>query len=88
MSLARAVALFRGFHRRAPRQDEIVEIAMPAPTEALEIGEVVGISYALKGKRRAHWHRFRHRPKLLISSDGRQTFIVGNVRFSARGFLG
>lgn len=90
MSWNVAQRLFRAFHRRAPQSGEIVEIGMPGKSEALVIGRLDGVMYSVKGKKKGFVHEFEGRkPTLLVSSDGKQMFVLsGSGKFTGRGFVG
>lgn len=85
-----AVKRFEAFHNRAPKASEIVEIG-GTETVALEVGELDGIIYRVKGQKKGNIHRFNksNRPVLFVSSDGSQAYILaGGYRFTDRGFVG
>lgn len=86
-----AAALFRKFHKRAPRMgsDEIIQVqGLVRPTVALKVGDFVGIAYrSLDGEEFMHYFESR-RPLVHVNSDGDQIFILGGgYRFTERGFL-
>lgn len=91
MSQTQAARLFRHFFDREPRGDEIVTIATKTPEDALVIGELDGLIYRSEADEKPLIHRFKasDRPLLLVSSDGRQIYILkGGYRFTERGFVG
>lgn len=91
MSLTQAERLFRHFFDRDPTKDEIVTVATKSPEDALVIGELDGIIYRSETDDKPLIHRFKSsdRPLLLVSSDGRQIYILkGGYRFTERGFVG
>jgi hypothetical protein len=90
MSRQKAINLYKKFHGKAPPKNGVVRIGMKAPADALEIGELDGIMYRVKGHKKAFLHRFTktRRPLLFVSSDGKQIFVLrGAFRFTERGFL-
>ena len=91
MSQTAAARLFRHFFDREPKADEIVTIATKTPEDALVIGELDGLIYRSETNDKPLIHRFKKsdRPFLLVSSDGRQIYVLkGAYRFTERGFIG
>jgi hypothetical protein len=91
MSVTAAQRLFRRFFDRDARAGEIVDVATREPETCLVIGELDGVIYRSEGSQEPYIHRFNKsdRPLLLISSDGRQIYILkGGYRFTERGFQG
>lgn len=91
MSQTQAARLFRHFFDREPREDEIVAVATDEPDDALVIGALDGISYISETDELPLFHQFKKsdRPLLLVSSDGRQIYILkGGYRFTEKGFIG
>lgn len=85
-----ARALFKSFHGREPRGGEIS--AVPLPREdvvVLEVGTAVGLSYRASGDGKEYYHEFEgHRPKVFVTADGKQAFLIGGqYTFTARGFI-
>jgi hypothetical protein len=90
MSQSQAVRLFRHFFDREPCEDEIVQVATRKPEDALVIGELDSLIYRTEGETKPMFHRFKKtdRPLLLVSSDGRQIYVLkGAYRFTERGFI-
>ena len=87
-AVQRAINLFRRFHKRAPRDNEIMRIDA-RPQIALTVGELTGVIYKSSGDGKSYSHRFkRARPVLAISHDGSQAYILaGEYRFTERGFV-
>ncbi len=88
--MSQAERLFRDFHGRNPRDNEIATVKQTTPEETLEVGELYGVMYKVKGTKEPYLHRFgSSRPKLLVSADGKQIYIVGGkYKFTDRGFIG
>lgn len=89
--MSKAATLFKSFHERNPAPSEIVSIEQNGAEECLAVGEVYGIMYKVKGEPKPYYHKFKTtgRPKLFVSADGRQIYIVnGQYRFTDRGFIG
>ena len=88
--LDQARALFRAFHRREPRGREVAELgASQGPVVALEAGPALSIGYKALGDGKRYYHEFEGSlPRLYVSGDGRQIFMVGGIyRFTGRGFI-
>lgn len=86
----KAERLFKSFHGRAPRDNELVTVNAK-PVAALVVGELDGVIYRVPGEPKGHIHRFNksNRPVLLVSYDGSQAYILaGGYRFTDRGFIG
>ena len=86
-----AVKLFRDFHGRNPRGNEIATVKQSKPEETLEVGELYGIMYKVPGIKEPYLHKFgaRSRPQLRVSADGKQIYSVGGkYKFTDRGFIG
>lgn len=86
-----ARALFKSFHEREARPREIV-IVKPAAADgaiALEVGTALTIGYRALGDGKAYYHEFEaSKPKLYVSADGKQIFLVGgSYTFTDRGFI-
>jgi hypothetical protein len=78
---------FRAVWRRKPKENEVFSVRMDGELLGLAVGRVHLIEYAAGGE--IHRHVFEHRPLLVVSSDGYQTFVVkGRHRFTERGFVG
>jgi hypothetical protein len=91
MSVVAAQRLFRRFFGRDARDGEIVDVATREPETCLVIGELDGVIYREETSKEPLIHRFKKtdRPLLLVSSDGRQIYILkGGYRFTERGFQG
>lgn len=88
--MAIAAALVRWYervYRRKPPEKAQIWLEMEGQTQGLVIGELVDLTYEANGVE--FKHRYSTRPLLVVSSDGRQTFIVkGRCRFTDRGFIG
>jgi hypothetical protein len=81
--------LFKSFHRKDPRNGQLIRVAMEKSDEALEVGQFFGIAYISGGD--IYFHKFnkRNRPLVFVSSDGRQIYILkGGYKFTDRGFIG
>lgn len=90
MSIDQAARLFRDFHDREPKPDELLTVA-PEKDDTLVVGDLVGVIYKVKGQEKPFIHKFKAnaRPRLLVSSDGRQIYVLrGAYRFTERGFIG
>ena len=88
--IARARALFESFHKRPPRNGEIVAIPSPkGATVVLEVGTLLSLGYRSSGDGEAYYHEFESkRPKVFVTSDGRQAFLIGgSYTFTERGFI-
>jgi len=84
-----ATRLYRDFQGMDPDRFDQVAIDMPDPEVALVIGTLHGVSYRAKGDHELYFHKFRSRPLLAVSSDGRQLYILkGGYRFTKRGIIG
>lgn len=88
-----AKQLFFNFFGRDARPKDIVTVKQDEPECALVIGEVHAIQYKPRnnGDKLTSFHRFHksNRPLLLVSSDGKQIYILkGGYRFTDRGFIG
>lgn len=91
MSLVNAERRFRAFFNRDPKKEEIVTVATENPEDVLVIGELDSVIYRTEGEKKPLIHRFKSsdRPLLLVSSDGRQIYVLkGAYRFTDRGFVG
>lgn len=91
MSITQATRLFRAYFDRDPQGDEISRVAMRGPDDALAIGPLYGLIYHSEIERKPFIHKFKasDRPLLLVSSDGRQIYVLGGgYRFTERGFIG
>lgn len=91
--IARAVALFKSFRHRDPRDGEIVKIdGLKELTVALELGPMVGIAYRADrdGKEDKYYHEFeRTLPRVFVAWDGLQIFVVGgSFKYTDVGFVG
>lgn len=89
--MSKAATLFKSFHERNPAPSEIVSIEQNGAEECLAVGEVYGIMYKVKGTPEPYLHKFgtTKRPKLFVSADGKQIYIVkGQYKFTYRGFIG
>jgi hypothetical protein len=84
---AALVRWYRRVYRRKPGKKDQIWLQMAKPTQGLVIGRIVDLTYEANGVE--FKHRYSTRPLLVVSSDGRQTFIVkGRCRFTDRGFIG
>lgn len=85
--LARAAALYRGFHEKPPRRVRFLRARLPKV--AMQIGRLEGVMYdADHGPRYRHMFRGKSRPYLVASPDGRTLVIVGGrFRMTARGIV-
>lgn len=84
-----AVKRFRSFHEKPPQKGQIIGIQQKDVVEALEVGQFFGIAYIADGVK--YFHRFNksNRPRVFVSSDGKQIYILrGGYRFTDRGFIG
>jgi hypothetical protein len=91
LSVIAAQRLFRKFFGRDPEDDEIGDVATREPETCIVIGELDGIIYRIESSKEPMIHRFKKtsRPLLLVSSDGKQIYILkGGYRFTERGFVG
>ena len=90
---ADAEALFEAFHDVAPRPNQIVQIAPIPNVFALEVGRLDAVMYSIEGEAKPLFNRFseknqRNRPRLFVSFDGRQIYILRGVyRFTEEGFV-
>jgi hypothetical protein len=83
-----ATALFETFHKRPPGDDELREITLEGPIPALVVGELAAVVYR-SGIGELFTHEFESSPRLFVSYDGHQLFIVGgNYQFTAHGIEG
>lgn len=90
MSLKKAVALFKRFQDRAPKEGEILALPAIAAQPLAVVGELKGVIYKAAGDGKDYIHRFKakDRPVLAVSHDGLQAFILaGGYRFTYRGFI-
>jgi hypothetical protein len=88
--LQQARRLFKAFHGRDPRGQEIAQLGPAAGVPvALEVGQLLSIGYKALGDGKAYFHEFDSpRAKVYVSPDGRQIFLAGGLyRFSDRGFI-
>lgn len=89
-----AVSLFEAFHDASPRANQIVSIAPLPDIFALEVGRLDAVMYSIEGEAKPLFHRFseknpRTRPRLFVSFDGSQIYVLrGAYRFTAEGFKG
>lgn len=88
--LDQARALFRAFQGRDPRGRELAQLGGVAlgPAVALEVGAALSIGYKALGDGKRYYHEFEGPlPRLYVSGDGRQIFMVGGIyQFTSRGF--
>jgi hypothetical protein len=87
----KAIALFKKFRRRAPRDTKEIFLVDAQELVALEIGPLVGVLYKREGKKHPYLHRFNrfNRPVLASSFDGSQLYILaGGYRLTDRGIEG
>jgi len=88
---AEARALFKSFHHREPRPNELVLVGgLTQPTVALEVGQFLGIGYKSVGDGKDYYHDFnaRNRPSVYVNPHGLQIYILGGgYRFSRWGFI-
>jgi hypothetical protein len=89
--IARARALFKSFHGRAPTSSEVVAIPTPqGGVIALEVGRLVGLAYRAAGSGEKFYHEFKSASpaKVFVTPDGQQMYTVGGrYRFTRRGFI-
>lgn len=84
-----ALARFKAFHKRDPRNGEILQVQNRADDAAFAVGELFGISYCVPDETTPYFHEFpkSNRPLLALSSDGKQAYILkGGYTFTDRGF--
>jgi hypothetical protein len=89
--LDRAQNLFREFHGRDARGDELIKVGgLVRPVIALEVGKFVGIGYRATGSGEKFFHEFGSPlPRVFVRFDGKQIHILGGAyRFGAKGFEG
>lgn len=89
--MSNAEKLFRDFHGRNARDNEIVTVKQTTPEETLEVGQLYGIMYKVQGTKEPYLHKFGpgSKAKLLVSADGKQIYIIGgSYKFTDRGFIG
>jgi hypothetical protein len=88
----KSLALFKAFHGRDPRGQELATMTIPTPMPLLQVGHAWAISYVAKDvEKKPLFHKFSsiHRPLLYVSPDGQIAFIVkGRWKFTDRGFVG
>lgn len=85
----RAARLFRAFHDRDARGNDLMRLQIPDPMTLLQVGPCWAISYMVKDGKKPFLHQFSHRPLLYVSSDGQTAFISrGRWKFTDRGFIG
>lgn len=84
-----AAKRYAGFFRRQPKPTEIAAVKAPE-TVCFLVGDVLEVKYRPTGKGVDLVHAFgKSKPKLALSADGRQAFLVGgDYRFGDRGFIG
>lgn len=85
-----AVKLFRDFHGRRPGPRDVGAIVQKSPAAGVLVGELEGVIYRRAGKKTRYVHRFHKpaRPKLWVSGDGTNGYIVGGAwDFTDRGFV-
>jgi hypothetical protein len=92
MTLAdKAAKLFKSFHHRPAREDEIVMMqAIKDDITCMKIGELDAVIYRTEDEPKGHIHRFTKtdRPLIWITADGNQMFVTGGrYRFTDRGFI-
>jgi hypothetical protein len=85
------VRLFKTFHGREPRPSEIV-LVKPAGDEgalALVVGSALSLGYRALGDGKSYYHEFASTlPKVCVTGDGKQVFLVGgSYTFTDRGFI-
>jgi hypothetical protein len=86
---SRATRLFKSFHEKAPKKGQIVALRQKGDIEALEVGQFYGIAYIAEGKKYFHKFSSGNRPRVFVSADGKQIYILrGGYRFTDRGFIG
>lgn len=88
--IARATALFKDFHNRAPTKDEIVRLSGFVRTPVgLLVGECISVGYRAAGDGKDYYHEFLTvRPRLYVNDTGKQAYLIGGVyRFTSRGFI-
>lgn len=93
MSAARARALYKAFYKKEPPAGAIVLVDMKRPVDAVVIGELDSVTYhrADQPNKKPYLHQFskNRRPQLLVTSDGKQIFVLGGAfGFNAQGFKG
>lgn len=86
---ARARALFRAFHKRDPKENELALLGdLKTPTVALECGPLVGLAYRALGDDNFHEFTRAGDPRVFVSWNGSQIYILGGAyRFTDRGFV-
>jgi hypothetical protein len=87
---AAAQKLFRAFHHRSAKPNEIIALAaFPTPRLVLEVGRVVTLDYRALGDGEVYSHDFEAtRPRLFVSPHGSQAYIIGgSYNFTPRGFV-
>lgn len=86
-----ARARFKSFHKREPREGELVSVQKPGVNPiCLEVGELVGIAYKASGDGKRYYHDFgKRKARVFVTADGRQVFLIGgDYTFTDRGFIG
>lgn len=86
-----AAKLFEAFHGYPPAAGQLPYIQQDRAEQTLEIGSVYGIMYKVPEVPEPYLHKFnaRSRPRLFVSANGRQIYILNGVyRFTDRGFIG
>lgn len=80
---------FTAFFQRQPKASDILTVKLPL-TACFLVGDVLEVKYRPTGKGVDLVHAFgKSKPKLALSADGRQAFLVGgDYRFGDRGFIG
>lgn len=89
MSIEAARKRFKDFHGFEPETGDIGHLGLEG--YVLVVGELDGIMYKPIGETKSSLHRFKKsdRPLLVVSSDGRQIYVLkGAYRFTQRGFEG
>lgn len=69
---------------------KVVNISVKKPVRSMAVGDVDRIAYYVKGAGKPMMHQFsrRNRPRLYVSANGRQAFLVGGgYKFTRRGFI-
>jgi hypothetical protein len=86
---SKATRLFKSFHEKTPKKGQIVTLRQTGDIEALEVGQFYGIAYIAEGKKYFHKFNANNRPRVFVSADGKQIYILrGGYRFTDRGFIG